>query len=109
MAQRDDRHHHANRRRKSETENASRAQKNDELLERVPLAGYEELYPPPSTQSLDQFLTDCQKVGVTHLVLTSAATLVLPDLGKLFAGSLVSSRVVDVPAIPGVRIFRLVG
>lgn len=44
MGQRDDRHHHANRRRKSETENASRAQKNDELQERVPLAGYEELY-----------------------------------------------------------------
>jgi hypothetical protein len=44
MAQRDSRHHHANRRRKLEKENASRAQKNDELAERVPLAGYEELY-----------------------------------------------------------------
>ena len=44
MGQRDSRNHHANRRRKSEIENASRAQKNDELAERVPLAGYEELY-----------------------------------------------------------------
>jgi hypothetical protein len=44
MAQRASRHHHANRRRKLEKENASRAQKNDELAERVPLAGYEELY-----------------------------------------------------------------
>ena len=44
MGQRDDRHHHANRRRKAEKENAGRAQKNDELQERVPLAGYEELY-----------------------------------------------------------------
>ena len=44
MGQRDDRHHHANRRRRSETQNASRAQKNDELEPRAPLAGYEELY-----------------------------------------------------------------
>ncbi|MEO6526578.1 MAG: hypothetical protein ABIP93_08135 [Gemmatimonadaceae bacterium] len=44
MAQRDSRHHHANRRRKLEKDNSSRAQKNDELAERAPLAGYEELY-----------------------------------------------------------------
>jgi hypothetical protein len=44
MGQRDDRHQHANRRRKLEKQNSSRAQKNDELAERVPLAGYEELY-----------------------------------------------------------------
>jgi hypothetical protein len=44
MAQRDSRHHHANRRRKLEKEHSSRAQKNDELAERVPLAGYEALY-----------------------------------------------------------------
>lgn len=44
MGQRDSKHHHANRRRKLEKENASRAQKNGELEPRVPLAGYEELY-----------------------------------------------------------------
>ena len=44
MGQRDSRHHHANRRRKLEKENASRAQRNGELEERVPLAGYETLY-----------------------------------------------------------------
>lgn len=44
MAQRDDRHHHANRRRKLEKEHSARGQKNDELAERAPLAGYEELY-----------------------------------------------------------------
>ncbi|MEP6620671.1 MAG: hypothetical protein ABJE47_15205 [bacterium] len=44
MGQRDSRHHHAKLRHKLETQNASRAQKNDELAERVPLAGYEELY-----------------------------------------------------------------
>ena len=44
MGQRDSRHHHANRRRKIEKENSSRAQKNAELEPRAPLAGYEELY-----------------------------------------------------------------
>ena len=44
MGQRDSKHHHANRRRKLEQENSSRAQKNGELEPRAPLAGYEELY-----------------------------------------------------------------
>jgi len=44
MTQRDSRHHHANRRRKLEKEHASRAQKNEEQSNRVPLAGFEQLY-----------------------------------------------------------------
>ena len=44
MGQRDSRHHHANRRRKLEAQSASRAQKNSDLEERAPLAGYESLY-----------------------------------------------------------------
>ena len=44
MPQRDSRHHHANRRHKADNVNASRGQKNDELAERAPLAGYESLY-----------------------------------------------------------------
>jgi hypothetical protein len=44
MGQRDSKQHHANRRHKLDKENASRGQKNSELEERVPLAGYEELY-----------------------------------------------------------------
>jgi hypothetical protein len=44
MGQRDDRHHHANRRRRTEKDNGGRAQARDEREERVPLAGYEELY-----------------------------------------------------------------
>ena len=44
MGQRDSRQHHANRRHKLDVQNASRAQKNDDLAERAPLAGYETLY-----------------------------------------------------------------
>ena len=44
MGQRDTRSNHANIRHNLDKQNASRAQKNEELGERVPLAGYEKLY-----------------------------------------------------------------
>ena len=44
MAQRHTRNNHAKIRHQAEERNASRGQKNDELAERVPLAGYESLY-----------------------------------------------------------------
>ncbi len=44
MGQRDDRHHHANRRRRLEKESGGRARGRDEMEERAPLAGHEELY-----------------------------------------------------------------
>jgi hypothetical protein len=44
MGQRDDRHHHANRRRRLEKANGSGARAPEERAERAPLAGYEELY-----------------------------------------------------------------
>lgn len=44
MGQRDSKHHHANRRKKLETQSSSRGQKNIDLEERAPLAGYEDLY-----------------------------------------------------------------
>ncbi len=44
MTQRDSRQHHANLRRRLEKQSESRAQKNEELAARAPLAGYEELY-----------------------------------------------------------------
>ncbi len=44
MGQRDSRHHHANRRRRTETPGGGGPPKSDEQEERVPLAGYEELY-----------------------------------------------------------------
>jgi hypothetical protein len=66
MAQRDSRHHHANRRRKLEKDNASRAQKNDELAERVPLAGYEELYEISRTGRVWSRKTRAVLVGGYH-------------------------------------------
>jgi hypothetical protein len=44
MGQRDDRHQHANRRRKVESQQSAHARESDERRERVPLVGHEELY-----------------------------------------------------------------
>jgi hypothetical protein len=66
MAQRDSRNHHANRRHKLEIENASRAQKNDELAERVPLAGYEDLYEITRTGRLFSRTTRAVLLGGYH-------------------------------------------
>ena len=44
MGQRNSRDHHAQLRKRAEKEHSARGQKNELLEERVPLAGYEELY-----------------------------------------------------------------
>ena len=66
MAQRDSRNHHANRRRKLEVQNASRAQKNEELAERVPLAGYEALYEITRSGRVFSRTTRAVLVGAYH-------------------------------------------
>lgn len=66
MAQRDSRHHHANRRRKLEIQNASRAQKNSELEARAPLAGYEELYEISRSGRVFSLTTRAVLVGGYH-------------------------------------------
>jgi hypothetical protein len=74
----------------------------------VDLPGFLDVYPPPSTRTLDAFLDDCRQVGITHLVLSDAAKQAAPELGDLFAGRLTSPRVADVGGVPGVRIVRIV-
>jgi hypothetical protein len=66
MAQRDSKNHHANRRRKLEVENASRAQKNEELAERAPLAGYEALYEITRSGRVFSRKTRAVLVGAYH-------------------------------------------
>src|SRR3954471_21128294 len=66
MGQRDDRHQHANRRRKMEQQSSSRAQKNEELAERVPLAGYEELYEITRSGRVFSRKTRAVLVGTYH-------------------------------------------
>jgi hypothetical protein len=66
MAQRDSRHHHANRRRKAEKDNSARAQKNEHLAERAPLAGYEELYEISRTGRVFSRKTRAVIVGAYH-------------------------------------------
>jgi hypothetical protein len=73
----------------------------------VDLPGFLETYPPPSTRTLDAFLDDCLRFGITHVVLSSAAGQAQRELGQLFDGRLTSLRVVDLGGVPGVRVFRI--
>lgn len=66
MGQRDSRHHHAKRRKQVETQNSSRAQKNEELEERAPLAGYEELYEISRSGRVFSRTTNAVLVGGYH-------------------------------------------
>jgi hypothetical protein len=96
MAQRDSRHHHANRRRKLEKENASRAQKNDELAERVPLAGYEELYEISRTGRVFSRTSRAVLLGGYHhspfIRITVKGTVVTLDKEKAIADSWAARR-----------------
>lgn len=73
------------------------------------LPGYNETYPPPSSASLDAFIDDCHRFGITHLALGAASTYVLPELGEVFDGRRRSARLAELPGIAGVRLFRLIG
>jgi hypothetical protein len=75
----------------------------------VDLPGFLETYPPPSTRTLDSFLDDCLRFGVTHVVLSAAAGQASRELGQLFDGRLTSPRVADLGGAPGVRVFRIAG
>ena len=91
MTQRDSRHHHANRRRKIEKENASRAQKNEELAERVPLAGYEALYEISRTGRVFSRKTRAVLLGGYHhspfIRITVNGTVITLDKAKAIADS----------------------
>lgn len=66
MGQRDTRHNHAKLRQKLAEQNASRAQKNDELADRVPLAGYETLYEISRTGRVFALTTRAVVLGGYH-------------------------------------------
>jgi hypothetical protein len=74
----------------------------------VDLAGYFEVFPALSTTSLDDLLNDCQRFGITHLVLGAASSLAQQELGSIYDGSLTSARLVELPGLAGVRVFRIV-
>jgi hypothetical protein len=75
----------------------------------VDLPAYNHVYPAPSARSFDEFLADCHRFGITHLALGSASSSAQRELGQLFDGRLTSDRVQEIPGVPGVRLFRIVG
>lgn len=73
----------------------------------IDLPEYLTTYPPPSTESLNAFLDDCVRFGVSHLVLADGSGALFRELGQLFDGRLVSDRVTQVGEALGIRVFRI--
>jgi hypothetical protein len=66
MGQRDDRHHHANRRRRLEKASGGRARTSAERDARAPLAGYEALYEISRSGRIYSLTTRAVLVGGYH-------------------------------------------
>jgi len=96
MGQRDSRQHHANRRHKLDEQNASRAQKNSELEERVPLAGYENLYEISRSGRVFSLKTRAVLVGGYHhspfIRITVNGAVVTLNKEKVLADSWAAAR-----------------
>lgn len=101
MPRRDSRHHQANLRRNAEKDNASRAQKNDELAERAPLAGYESLYSISRKGRVFSLATRAVLVGGYHhspfIRITVDGTVVTLSKEKAIANSFKQPTVTDLP------------
>ncbi len=72
------------------------------------LDGYRTLFTVPSTDTLDGFLDDCQRLGITHLTLGPAASLVQAELGEIFDGRRGTPRLRELSGVAGLRLFRIV-
>ncbi len=101
MAQRDTRHNHAKVRHQAEQRNARRAQKNVELEERVPLAGYEALYEISKSGRVFSLMTRAVLIGGYHhsafIRITVNGAIVTLSKEKAIADSFAGARVTDAP------------
>ncbi len=101
MAQRDTRHNHAKVRQQAEQKNASRAQKNAELEERAPLAGYETLYEISRSGRVFSVTTRAVLIGGYHhsafIRITVNGAVVTLSKEKAIAESFAGARATDAP------------
>jgi 4-amino-4-deoxy-L-arabinose transferase-like glycosyltransferase len=74
---------------------------------RLDLHGLDEMMPELSAESLDALVADCERLGVTHLVLSSSAGALMPDLGRLYEGRLAHPRLRLTASVAGMRIYRV--
>lgn len=74
---------------------------------RFDLYKLDRLLPELSTCSLDAFVRDCRRRGITHVVLSGTAGFLLPALGDLYYGRLADGGMELVEDVAGMKIFRV--
>lgn len=74
---------------------------------RYDLRGFSRRYPELDLTSLDAFLADCARHGVTHLALSPQAAGLMPALGGFLAAPTSDPRLRHVGTVAGFQIFRV--
>lgn len=74
---------------------------------RLDLYELDRVLPELATSSLDAFILDCERNGVTHVVLSGTAGYLLPELGEVYDGRRSDARLQPTSTVAGMRIFRV--
>lgn len=74
---------------------------------RLDLYGLERIAPELDTTSLDAFVADCARSGITHIVIGSSIGGLVPDLGRVYAGQLIHPHLVPAAQAAGFQILEV--
>lgn len=74
---------------------------------RLELYRLAEIAPELQTSSLEAFVEDCQRNGITHIVLGATSGGLGPEIGELYAGRRSDPRLVPTAEVAGFKIFRV--
>ncbi len=74
---------------------------------RLDLYKLDQLAPEMSTESLDQFIDDCERSGITHVMLSGSSSLLIRELGQIYSSQRTHPRLRATANVAGLRIFRL--
>jgi hypothetical protein len=74
---------------------------------RYDLSDYNEKYPDLAVDSVESFLEDCHRHNISHLVLTSRARRLSPQIQKIYSGKITSNQITKIANFPGIKVFRI--
>jgi hypothetical protein len=74
---------------------------------RLDLYGLDRIAPEIRTDSLDDFVEDCKRNGITHIVLGPTVGALLPDLAQVFTGERAHPSLNQTASVAGFKIFAI--
>jgi hypothetical protein len=74
---------------------------------RLDLYRLSEIAPELQTSSLEAFVEDCERSGITHVVLGATSGGLSPEIGELYAGHRAHPRLHQTAAVAGFKVFKL--